>query len=83
MKAVRFDSVESAVLLIENGAEINARDKNGWTALIWAAVECSTSSAKMLIDRGADVTVHDKLGYTALMFEARLHGAYVCRRQGM
>jgi len=69
MKAVRFDSVESAVLLIENGAEINARDKNGWTALIWASVECSAKSAQMLLDRGAD--------------EARLHGAYVCRRQGM
>ena len=53
--------------LIEEGADINAQDKEGWTALLIALLEGHTEGAKLLIKAGADVTYQDKEGVTALM----------------
>jgi len=56
--------VEVARLLLDHGLEVNARDRNGRTALM----QCYTAPlAGLLIERGADVNARDVLGHTALM----------------
>jgi len=52
--------VEVARVLLDHGADVNAVDECGKTALHWAA-ECGhTDVVKLLLDRGADVTVKDR-----------------------
>jgi uncharacterized protein len=64
-------------LLIEHGAEINARDDwkgnmtkpdgtEGWTPLIFAADSDHEEVVRILIEKGADVNVKTKSGITAL-----------------
>ena len=47
---------------------LNARDEDGNTALIWASRKGFTCIAKMLIAAGADVNAKDKAGKTALIW---------------
>ena len=54
--------------LIEEGANVNDREENGTTALIYASKEGHTDIAKLLIDEGADVNAQEYHGWTALMF---------------
>ncbi|KAH9951532.1 hypothetical protein B0H21DRAFT_716410 [Amylocystis lapponica] len=50
--------------LIERGIDIDARDKNGCTALFFAAVTRSTQCAKLLVEAGAALDIVDALGKT-------------------
>ena len=50
-----------------NGANVNAKDKDGWTSLIWASTNRYNEAAEILIDYGADVNAEDKNGNTSLM----------------
>ena len=50
-------------LLISNGANVNGRDKAGWTALNWAE---NKEIAELLISKGADVNATDDVGRTLL-----------------
>lgn len=61
--------------LIEHGANVNARDPEGRTALMLAvsSERVSVETVRTLIDRGADVSVKTAAGETALDF-ARRHG---------
>ena len=52
---------------IEAGADVNAKDKNGKTALMIAAQNTISNAVRVLIDAGADVNVKDNNGKTALM----------------
>ncbi len=63
----------STWLLIRNGADVHARDANGRTALIWAAL-CRRNAARSiraLIRAGCDVNAQDHDGQTALMVASR------------
>jgi hypothetical protein len=48
--------------LLSKGADVNARDSIGHTALMWAAWQGDTPTAKALLDKGADVNVRDTDG---------------------
>lgn len=69
--ALRGDT-NSVKTLLDKGADVNARDMDGNTALDWAAGEGHVEIVKLLLDRGADVNVKDKmLGFTPLMTATR------------
>jgi ankyrin repeat protein len=66
-----------AVLLIDNGADVNAQDFWGATALHRAAAQGNATMIKTLIKCGADVTIEDGSGKTPLgwaEYHPEVHG---------
>jgi ankyrin repeat protein len=57
---------ETVNLLLEKDININARDKNGSTALMIAAYKGDTSIMTELIQRGASISIINDKGWTAL-----------------
>ena len=58
-------------VLIQNGAKVNAVDKDNWTALRVAAENGHVDVAKLFIQYGVDVNAVDNEERTALHFAAR------------
>jgi ankyrin repeat protein len=56
--------------LLDNGADIEARNQDGSTPLDWAATFAQTDVLKLLIQRGAKTNVADKYGNTPLISAA-------------
>ena len=80
--AARHESPEVAALLIERGAEVNARDDIGWTPLHYALLDGpdrpAFRTAKVLLEQGADVhAATAAVGWTPLHLAAILGGAVV------
>ncbi|THD21293.1 putative Ankyrin repeat-containing [Fasciola hepatica] len=48
--------------LLRRGADINAKDQNGWTALHWAAQRCHADVVELLLDYGASRSIEDARG---------------------
>ncbi|MBO7244682.1 MAG: ankyrin repeat domain-containing protein [Alphaproteobacteria bacterium] len=74
MLAALKKDVDAVHFLIENGAHLNLRDKEGQTALFYALYpdcfnkkETALDVAKLLIEAGADVLIKNYKGQTALM----------------
>jgi ankyrin repeat protein len=53
-------------LLLEHGADINARSRDGGTALHAAAFLGRAETVKLLLDKGADTTLRSNMGGTAI-----------------
>jgi len=56
-----------AKFLIEKGADINAKDSSGQTALFYAINAGDARMAKLLIERGSEINVSDANGRTPLL----------------
>jgi ankyrin repeat protein len=52
--------------LLNEGIDVNTKDKDGMTALMWATHYCNLNTVGFLLDKGADVNVRNESGYTAL-----------------
>jgi len=59
--------------LIQQGANIEARDNDGWTPLFTAAQYGHDQVVRTLIEHGANVEAHDDGGWTPL-FHAAVYG---------
>ncbi len=70
--ASRTDSREAVRLLIGTGADVDARDEDKRTALMWASMfNENPEMIQLLIDAGADVNARDDTGRTALTYALR------------
>lgn len=58
-------------LLLQSGAELNARDNAGLTPLAYAIRNTNTEWVNLLLEEGADVNVQDIRGRTTLMLAAQ------------
>jgi len=65
-----FHYARIATLLLEKGADIEARDRNGDTPLIAAAGHGEDDVVRLLLDRGAHIEATDNPGLTALIAAA-------------
>jgi ankyrin repeat protein len=69
--AVEGGHTEILQTLLAKGANVNAKKKTGWTALIWAARKGHTATVQALLANGANVNAKTKDGVTALMWAAK------------
>ena len=58
--------------LLNEGLDVDFKDKNGWTSLHFAAWKGHTDIARFFIDKGADVNATDKKGKTPLYWAAEM-----------
>jgi len=65
MHAAAFGTVEILKLLLDAGADVNARNDFDATALLWGARDAEKS--RLLIEHGANVNARSKQGRTPLM----------------
>ena len=72
-------SLETARVLLDAGAAVDATDPTGLTALMCAAFQGHEPIIRLLIDAGASLETRDQEGYTALMFAANAGRASAVR----
>lgn len=71
MKAAKAGNDWQIKRLIEAGAKVNLRDKDGWTALMYAArYQENKSTIELLINAGSDITIKNNYNYSALSLAA-------------
>jgi ankyrin repeat protein len=79
MRAARWNRPSTVALLAQHGAQVDARDLHGNTALILAAGDQHVDAVRALISCGADVNAASKRGHTALHAAARLGNEAIMR----
>lgn len=73
MFAALYGEAASVRTLLARGADVNAANDEGATALMWAAGDLDT--ARLLVDAGANVNVRSADGRSPLMIAAGIRGA--------
>jgi len=64
--AAFFGNPREITALLAKGVDVNGRDEDGYTPLIWAQLGDRSKAVKLLLDNGADINGQDRAGYTAL-----------------
>ncbi len=67
VSAIRDADAQAIRKLIEDGADVNARDAEGNTPLILASFYASPKCVDLLLEKGADANAANKAGVTALI----------------
>jgi ankyrin repeat protein len=70
IEAALEGKVDTITKALEQGYEINSRDPENRTLLMYAAFNGKIKATQKLLDAGADVNAQDKIGTSALMFAA-------------
>ena len=65
MRAASDGDLLEVVALLQEGADVNARDVDGDTALMFAAFNGHHLTVKLLLGHGADVLLRARNGWTA------------------
>ena len=66
IEAVDKEQVKIVKLLLDKGADVNAKNWDNRTPLVLAAKKGYTQVVKLLLNSGADVSLKDQLGWVAL-----------------
>jgi len=64
---------QCVAFLLESGAEVDARDRDGRTALIYATRAGDLETVRLLVEAGAYIAMRDRLHKTALLYAAEGH----------
>jgi uncharacterized protein len=70
-RAASEGDVRQVQALLDEGVDVNARDKAGGTALMRASVTGHADIVRRLLDKGVNVNSTNKDGRTALMLASR------------
>ncbi len=74
MDATAFGSTDAVKLLLDRGADPNAKNAFGATALMWAAGDIE--KVRLLLGKGADVNARSNVGRTPLSIAALHDGSF-------
>ena len=66
LMAARWNALQAAKLMVQKGADVNAENKGGATALFRVSGAGDIGLVKQIIQKGANVNEVDKWGYTPL-----------------
>ncbi|KAF3014249.1 hypothetical protein E8E14_010237 [Neopestalotiopsis sp. 37M] len=75
--ASSYGVIQAAGILVNRGANMNAKSREGCTPLHHAVRACNLEVALLLIDRGADISATDNDGKTPLHDAARLGNYHI------
>jgi ankyrin repeat protein len=73
VRAIRDADPQAVRMLLDGGADLNARDAEGNTPLILASFYASPECVALLLRKGADANAANKAGVTALIRAATNH----------
>jgi ankyrin repeat protein len=73
INAVQFGDIEAAIELIGAGVDVNAKQPNGWTALLHAADKGLAEVAKLLLEKGAEINHRNTPTGRAAIHYAAMH----------
>ena len=82
MLAARSGNVELVKTLLALGANPNARERAGQSALMWAAAEGHTAAIRTLLDAGAESNAKSEAGFTPFLFAVRQGHLEAARQKG-
>jgi hypothetical protein len=69
--AAAWDHTEVVEALLSAGADLAARESDGWSALLWAAANGRADALRVLLEAGADAEDANESGETALTLATR------------
>jgi ankyrin repeat protein len=69
--ALQHGQADNARLLIDRGADIHAKNKNGWTPLMYAFRYNQAENGRLLIEKGAEIDYTVAEGWTPLLTALR------------
>lgn len=70
VEAALYGKTDTVTAALKQGYDVNKRDPEQRTVLMYAAFNGQTPIVKKLIDAGADINVQDSVGTSSLMFAA-------------
>jgi hypothetical protein len=79
LKAAGRNDISQVKNLLDEGLDVNGKNKNGWSALMIAASQGNIEMLKLLIEKGAAVDEKNAQGQTPLIFAAHWGHADVVR----
>ncbi len=79
VSAVKSGNVNKTAAVLNQGAPVNKRTREGLTPLMYACRRCNLPVAAVLLDWGADVNASGRNGLTPLMFAGHQGCSKLCR----